>query len=152
MFIDLTLFFHLFTYADVDRNASYFYDLGKEGEVCGGAIGGILGGAFHAGLGMVGAVLIAIALLIVSVVMLTEKSISQYLKNRGKSALDKAKEDAKARREFAESYEPEEGEDRESTRRGVNFGATDMSDQKPKRGRKKAAEPAPEPEIGRAHV
>ena len=145
LFIDLTLFFHLFTYADVDRSASYFYDLGKEGEVCGGAIGGILGGAFHAGLGMAGAVLIAIALLIVSVVMLTEKSISQYLKNRGKSALDKAKEDAKARREFAESYEPEEGEDRESTRRGVNFGATDMSDQKPKRGRKKAAEPAPEP-------
>ena len=43
LFIDLTLFFHLFTYADVDRNASYFYDLGKEGEVCGGAIGGILG-------------------------------------------------------------------------------------------------------------
>ncbi len=145
LFIDLTLFFHLCTYADTDRNALHFYDLGKDGEVCGGAIGGILGGAFRAGLGMAGAVLIAIALLIVSVVMLTEKSISQYLKNRGKSAIDKAKEDAKARREFAESYEPEEGEDRESTRRGVNFGATDMSDQKPKRGRKKAAEPAPEP-------
>lgn len=145
LFIDFTLFFHLFTYSDSNRAVSYFYDIGKEGEVCGGAVGGLLGNGLHAGLGMAGAVLIAIALLIVSVVMLTEKSISQYLKNRGKNAIDKAKEDAKARREFEESYEPEEGEDRESTRRGVNFGATDMSDQKPKRGRKKA-EQTPEPE------
>ena len=145
LFIDLTIFFHLFTYSDVNRSASYFYDLGKDGEVCGGAVGGILGNAFHIGLGMAGAILIAIALFIVSVVMLTEKSVSQYLKNRGKNAIDKAKEDARARREFEEAYEPEEGEDRQSTKRGVNFGATELQPEKPKRGRKKAeaAEPAP---------
>lgn len=145
LFIDLTIFFHLFTYSDVNRSASYFYDLGKDGEVCGGAVGGILGNAFHIGLGMAGAILIAIALFIVSVVMLTEKSVSQYLKNRGKNAIDKAKEDARARREFEEAYEPEEGEDRQSTKRGVNFGATELQPEKPKRGRKKAeaAEPTP---------
>ncbi len=143
LFIDLTIFFHLFTYAEEFRGAGYYYDIGKDGELCGGAVGGVLGDACCAGLGMVGAVLIAIALLIVSVVMLTEKSISQYLKNRGKNVIDKAKEDAKARREFENAYEPEEGEDRQSAR-GVNFGATEIAPEKPKRGRKKA-EPAPEP-------
>nr|MCR5429823.1 DNA translocase FtsK [Eubacterium sp.] len=148
LFIDFTIFFHLFTYADTNRTASYFYNLGKNGEVCGGAVGGVLGNASRTGLGMAGAFLVAIALLIVSVVMLTEKSISQYLKARGINAFEKAKEDAKARKEFEDSYEPEEGEDRDSTRRGVNFGATEIQPDKPKRGRKKAEpetqEPTPE--------
>ena len=143
LFLDLTLFFHLFTYADRDRSMGYFYNLGKDGEFCGGAIGGIIGNGLHRGLGMAGAVLIAIALLIVSVVMLTEKSITQYLKSRGKSAIDKAKEDARRRKEFEEAYEPEEGEDRGSVR-GVNFGSTEIAPEKPKRGRKKKEEPEEE--------
>ena len=154
LFIDLTIFLHLFTYADSTLDIVDFYDLGSEGEACGGAVGAALGNAFRNGLGMAGAILIAIALLIVSVVMLTEKSISQFIKTRSKSAIEKAKEEREARKEFEEAYEPEEGEDRESTRRGVNFGATEIAPEKPKRGRKKAepktetpVEEKPQPEI-----
>lgn len=148
LFIDLALFFHLFTNANSTLSIGDFYDLGKNTptDICGGAVGALLGQGLHIAFGLVGAYLVAIALLIISGVMLSEKSISQYLRNRGKNAIDKAKEDARARKEFADSYEPEEGEDRESTRRGVNFGATELQPEKPKRGRKKAeAEPAPVP-------
>ena len=142
LFLDLALFFHLCTYADKHEGFVYFYDIAKDGEVCGGAIGGMLGYGLHAGLGMAGAVLIDIALFIVSIVMLTEKSISSYLKTRGRNAIDKAKDDARTRREYEDEYEyePEVGDDRESVR-----ARSRKAKPQPEKPVQKKEEPDPEP-------
>lgn len=118
LFIDLCMFFHLFTYGESAEALGDFYSLGSMGEFCGGIIGAILGKGCYEGLGLVGAYIVAIALLIISIVMLTEKSISNVIKRKGHDALENAKEEVHERRE----QRGREAEDKVA--KGVNFGST----------------------------
>ena len=98
LFIDLCLFSHLiFKANDVSSILDTYTDC-SAGEAGGGIVGGVLGIVLYNGLGMAGAVIIAIVLLVVAIVLLSQKSISGYLKRRGESAREAALE-ARERRE-----------------------------------------------------
>lgn len=135
LFFDLGLFFHLFADGTTDKPVTYFYTKGAEGGFCGGMIGGFFGNVFHSLIGLTGAYIVAVVILIISVVLLTEKSISSYIKNRGKDAYETVKEESK---ELSESIKEKnqqredqkaEKEQRKKERqrvKGVNFGDTKL--------------------------
>lgn len=123
LFLDLGIFFHLFANGRETLSASVAYTQGADGRFCGGFFGGMIGSFLHTILGTVGTYIIAFLLLIVAVVMLTEKSISGALQRKGIAAYENARENAEARREALED-EPS------PRRRGVNIASTNLIGEK----------------------
>ena len=102
LFFDLCLFFHLFSYGGMEKSFNYFYTEGASGNFCGGIVGGFLGEILHSLLGLTGAYIIAVVILIICIVVLTERSIMSVIQRRGMDAYENAKEDSKIRREASE--------------------------------------------------
>lgn len=136
LFIDCCLFCHLFSYAGSDNKFTYFYSEGAEGEFGGGIIGGFFGKILHSGLGLTGTYIIAVVILIISVVILTEKSIMSAIRLRSQDAYENAREETKRRREINAIERQKKKEEREKERElelervrvsGVNFGDTKIS-------------------------
>ena len=98
-FMDGTLLFHLIAYGSDNDKYSHYYKVGAANEFGGGFIGSVLGKTLHSLLGLTGAYIIAVVLLMISVVILTEKSIMSVIKKNGEKAYKSAKEEANNRRE-----------------------------------------------------
>ncbi len=135
LYLDLCIFFHLFANGRSANTISQYYTQGSRGVFCGGGIGGAIGSGLHTAFGLVGAYIIAFLLLITAVVMLTERSISQAIGNRGMAAYENARENAEARREL------EGRAGRRRPARGVNLDSTQISAKKPRRSKKQHEEP-----------
>lgn len=99
LFIDFSLLFHLFSFGESQKSLKFFYVEGSEGSFCGGIVGGALGKAFQALLGLAGAYIIAFVILIICIVVLTEKSIMSVIKDKGQGAYESALEESKVRKE-----------------------------------------------------
>lgn len=136
LFLDCSLFFHLFSYGVLDRGYTYFYYRGAEGDFGGGIIGGFFGKVLHSAIGLTGTYIIAIVIFIISIVVLTERSIMNAIKNRGQNVYENAREESKHRKELNEIQRQKRKEEREKERtleiemnraRGVNFGDTKLS-------------------------
>ncbi len=100
LFFDCGLLFHLFAYGTVDKPFTYLYTQGSEGAFGGGLIGGLIGNILRSLIGLAGAYIVSVVILIISIVLLTEKSIATFIKNRGKKAIETVKEE---KREISEA-------------------------------------------------
>lgn len=140
LFLDGCLLFHLFTYGETTEGFVYFYKIGSEGIVCGGITGGFLGKTLHSLIGLTGAYIIAIVLLIISLVLLTEKSLMGVIRKQSQSAYENIKEESQIRREANAIERSQRKEERRNERirtRGVNFGDTKIEPEKGRKGKKK---------------
>ncbi len=101
------------------------------GEDAGGSLGEFFFNVLESVIGKVGTVLLMIALLIVSIVFLTEKSVVRLVKNGGTRAFSAAKEDISLRHleHTARVYERRQIRRADAMRRveGIDFEATDLS-------------------------
>ncbi len=97
----------------------------------GGTLGYFIAGAVGSAVGPIGAFIIMLMVLVVSVVYLTEKSIVNAIKSGSRRAYEYAKEDASIRRleHTARTSERLARRREEALRRvnGIDFGATDLS-------------------------
>jgi S-DNA-T family DNA segregation ATPase FtsK/SpoIIIE len=106
----------------------------------GGLIGGLLSEGLTAIIGVVGAYLVVIVLLIISGVCITEKSFVNVVKSGSGKAYRHAKENIDIRREIhAERQEERKRLREEQKLRGVNLDATNLSDFGPQIGAKPEA-------------
>ena len=134
LFIDMCLLFDLLSYGDSEIKILKYYQFGAKGKFGGGITGGALGDMFHSLLGLTGAYIVTVVILIICLVILTEKSIMSFIKRRGHNAYETAAADTKARREAAAAkreqkrIEKENAASSEKSRRiGVDFGDTAIS-------------------------
>lgn len=136
LFLDLCLFSYLFSYGGSDKGYTYFYFKGAEGEFGGGIVGGFFGRILYSAIGLTGTYIIAIVILIISMVILTEKSIMNAIKSRGQDVYESAREESRHRKEVNEIEKRRRKEEREKDRepekeithaKGVNFGDTKLS-------------------------
>lgn len=118
LFIDLSLLFHLFQFGGSEASMLSFYRDGAKGIFGGGIVGGALGKTLHSLLGLTGAYLIAVAILIICVVVLTEKSIMSVIRDKGQDAYENAREDSKARKE-ANAIEKQRKREEKDRRRAL---------------------------------
>lgn len=98
----------------------------------GGLIGGLLAEGLTAVIGVVGAYLVIIVLLIISAVCITEKSFVNVVKKGGGKAYQHARENMDIRREIHAERQEERKRIREEQKlRGVNLDATNLFDNQP---------------------
>lgn len=116
LFLDFGLFFHLFSFGGSNASLIFFYTEGASGTFGGGIVGGVFGKGLHASLGLTGAYIIAIVLLIICIVILTEKSIMSAIRNKSYKAYESALEDTKARREASAIEKQRKREEKEKRR------------------------------------
>ena len=106
-----------------------YYDASSEGKNGGGLIGGFFVKILCPAVGVPGTFVIIIALIIISLVLITEKSFLRGIKRGSRKAYEAAKEDAIRRRENAMNRKEEREQNRELKRRekqvsGVSFDTT----------------------------
>lgn len=99
LYVNMCLLFDLLSYSDNRIDVLKYYKYGSKGEFGGGLVGGALGNLMDSLLGLTGAYIVTFVVLIICIVILTEKSIMSFLKKKGKSAYESAVEDTKARKE-----------------------------------------------------
>ena len=116
LFIDLSLLFHLFQFGGSEASMLTFYREGAKGIFGGGIVGGALGKTLHSLLGLTGAYLIAAAILIICVVILTEKSIMSVIRDKGQDAYENVREDSKARKEANATQKQRKREEKDRRR------------------------------------
>lgn len=106
-----------------------YYKASSEGRSGGGLLGGAFVKILCPAVGVAGTFVIVIALIIISLVLITEKSFLRGVKKGSKKAYEAAREDALKRREAAISRKEEREQNRELKRRerqvsGVSFDTT----------------------------
>lgn len=116
LFIDFTLLFHLFEFGGSESSLISFYRDGAKGLFGGGIVGGTIGKTLHSLLGLTGAYIIAFVILIICVVLLTEKSIMSVIRDKGQDAYENAREDSKARKEAHATQKQRKREEKERRR------------------------------------
>lgn len=116
LFIDFTLLFHLFEFGGSESSLISFYRDGAKGHFGGGIVGGTIGKTLHSLLGLTGAYIIAFVILIICVVLLTEKSIMSVIRDKGQDAYENAREDSKARKEANATQKQRKREEKERRR------------------------------------
>ena len=84
-----------------------YYEFSKTTGTGGGVIGSLLGRGLHSVFGMVGTIVILLILLIISMVVLTERSFINGIKNGSKKVYETARDDARIRRERMEQRREE---------------------------------------------
>ena len=136
MIVILSGLMHLL-FADAEaKTASAYYTAGAAGELSGGLIGGLCAGGLRAFFGTAGAYLVLIALLIICMVFVTERSFVNAAKNGAERTAQAARAGGERAREAAYAYRDKREARREEERirreerllRGVNFDATKLSD------------------------
>ena len=142
LFIDMCLLFDLVSYGDSKIETLKYYKFGAKGEFGGGIVGGAIGGVLHSLIGLTGAYIVTIVILIICLVILTEKSIMSFLKSRGHSAYETAVEDTKARRQASAAKKEQKRIEKENTgknqrqrRIGVDFGDTSVGSGEKSKGK-----------------
>lgn len=116
LFIDFTLLFHLFEFGGSESSVISFYRDGAKGLFCGGIVGGTIGKTLHSLLGLTGAYIIAFVILIICVVLLTEKSIMSVIRDKGQDAYENVREDSKVRKEAHATQKQRKREEKERRR------------------------------------
>ena len=105
------LFLSLFVELVVDASGAYSikagYEYAKDNKNGGGAIGGLLAGILCPAIGKIGTYVVDIIVLIISMVLLTERSFLGGVKKGSKKVYDTAREDAVRRREIKEQRREE---------------------------------------------
>ena len=105
------LFLSLFVELVVDASGAYSikagYEYAKANKNGGGAIGGLLAGILCPAIGKIGTYVVDIIVLIISMVLLTERSFLGGVKKGSKKVYDTAREDAVRRREIKEQRREE---------------------------------------------
>lgn len=87
--------------AGIGDSIGDYYRFSAEGHCGGGVIGGFLGGGMYSLLGMVGTIIIMLVLMIVCLVLVTERSFVNGVKKGGKAVIDTARTDVDRRKEMA---------------------------------------------------
>ncbi|MFR1833005.1 MAG: DNA translocase FtsK 4TM domain-containing protein [Lachnospiraceae bacterium] len=105
-----------------------YYQLSAATGKGGGLAGGLLAGGLTSVIGKAGAYVVLIALLIICVVCITEKSVVKAMKNGGDKAYHYAKEDIDRRREIHAERQEERRIRREQRVSGVDLNATKIDD------------------------
>ncbi len=105
-----------------------YYKVSAASGKGGGLIGGLFAGGLSAVVGTAGAYVVLIALLIICIVCITEKSVIKAMKNGGDKAYHYAKEDIGRRREIYAEKQEEKRIRREQKVRGVDLDATKIDD------------------------
>lgn len=104
------------------------YEVAGENGVGGGVIGGALVLVLHTAVGTIGAYLVLLVCMIISIVCITEKSFVSVVKRGSGRAYQYAKEDYDRRKEIREEKREEKRLLREEQRvQGVNLNSTDLS-------------------------
>lgn len=116
LFMDFTLLFHLFEFGGSESSVISFYRDGAKGLFCGGIVGGTIGKTLHSLLGLTGAYIIAFVILIICVVLLTEKSIMSVIRDKGQDAYENVREDSKVRKEAHATQKQRKREEKERRR------------------------------------
>ena len=117
---------------------AHYYVLGTEGALGGGAVGGVIAGFLRSFSGTIGAYLILIALLIICMVFVTERSFVNAAKSGAERTAKAAAEGHERAREAAAAYRERKEERREEERlrreertaRGINFDALSLAEEK----------------------
>ena len=115
-----------------------YYALGAEGALGGGAVGGVIAGILRSFSGTIGAYLILIALLIICMVFVTERSFVNAARNGAERTARAAAEGHERAKEAAAAYRERKEERREEERlrreermaRGVDFDAISLAEEK----------------------
>ena len=110
--IFLCLLFQLLTNKQEVYSATAAFSYSAETKLGGGFIGGLLESFFCPNFGILCTYVIDIILLIVSVVLLTEKSLLSPMKRGGQVLYDNAREDARKRQELHEQRREEQEQER----------------------------------------
>lgn len=111
-----------------------YYAAGAAGELGGGTVGGIIAGLLRGAVGTIGAYLILIALLIICMVFVTERSFVNAAKSGAERTARAAAEGHERAKEAAAAYRERQAERREEERlrreermaRGVDFDAISL--------------------------
>ena len=85
----------------IGDSLSSYYRFSAEGHHGGGVIGGFLGNGMHSLLGTAGTIIIMLVLMIVCLVLVTEKSFVNGVKKGGKAVIETARTDVDRRKEMA---------------------------------------------------
>lgn len=122
-----------------------YYRFSAEGHCGGGVLGGFLGKGMHNLLGTAGTVIIMGALMLVCLVLVTERSFVNGVKRGGKAVIETARTDVDRRREMArQRMEARDAEKEEKMRMNKKVsGVTPASQLTLKEKEKKAPVPAP---------
>lgn len=139
-YIDFCLLFHLISYGGSNQSNISIYRESANNNFSGGILGGILGKVLHSLLGLTGAYIVSLAILIISIVILTEKPFMAAIRNRGMDVYENAAKDAEVRREIAATKKQRKKEEKDRQREierqyrkqraiGVDFGNTRLGDE-----------------------
>ncbi|MCH5280165.1 MAG: DNA translocase FtsK [Lachnospiraceae bacterium] len=85
----------------IGSNISSYYTFSAGNHKGGGVVGGFLGYGMHNLLGMAGTVIIMVVLMIICLVLVTERSFVNGIKKGGKAVIDTARSDVDRRMEMA---------------------------------------------------
>ena len=105
-----------------------FYRLSSESGAGGGLVGGILCVGLTSVVGNIGAFLVLLAGLAISVVCITERSLVKAVKRQSDAAYRYAKEDMSRRKEERAERQEERRQQKEQRIRGVNLESTTLGD------------------------
>jgi len=129
--ITLCAFLQLFFGIELTKNQSLFeyYRSSSAGGSGGGLLGGLVCHVLTYFLGAVGAGLVLLVLLLISIVFITERSVVKAVQKGGNAAYQHAREDMDRRRERNAERKEEQKRLREEQKvRGVNLDSTCLAD------------------------
>lgn len=85
----------------IGDSISSYYRFSAQGHCGGGVVGGFLGNGMHSLLGTVGTIIIMLVLMIVCLVLMTERSFVNGVKKSGRAVFETARTDVDRRKEMA---------------------------------------------------
>jgi S-DNA-T family DNA segregation ATPase FtsK/SpoIIIE len=128
-----------------DKIGSY-YSFSAEGHRGGGVIGGFLGNGMYSLLGKVGTIIIMLVLMLVCLILVTERSFVSGVKKSGQAVIDTARTDVDRRKEMArERMEVRAAEKEKKLRMDKKVSGVTSASQLTLKEKEKETEAAPEP-------
>lgn len=112
---------------EAGKSVLAYYTMSAKSGMGGGLAGGLICAGLEGVLGTIGAFLVMAVVLIICVVIITERSFVKAVKKHGDAAYQHAKEDMDRRRELHAERMEERRRLREEQVRGVNLSSTDLS-------------------------
>ena len=133
LFLNMTMLFHMFSYGNTGAPVTTFYEHGSAAEFGGGFVGAGIAELFCSLIGVAGTYILILIFFIICIVILTEHSIMDTIKDKGQYAYESAKEEAESRREEHELLKQQRRIEKREARRtrkvGVDFGETQIDAQ-----------------------
>ncbi len=110
----------------VGDSISTYYRFSAEGHHGGGVIGGFFGHGMYTLLGMAGTIIVMLVLMIVCVVLVTERSFVNGVKKSSKAVVETARSDVDRRREMARERMEQRAMEKEEKQRRMDKKATGL--------------------------